>query len=152
MSRPRSETVLRGVLGAIGVAGVGYGALRILEQSRDTHPTRLALWLVGALLVHDAIIAPVVIGLGAVLTRFAPPRARGYLQGGLIAAGLISALGLILIERQGKTASPALALLRQDYRLNLLILLAAIAGLSALSYAVAELRSRRRNSRSPADH
>lgn len=152
MSRLRSEMALRVLLATVGIAGVTYGVLRILEQSEDTHPAQLGVWLLGALLVHDAIIAPVVIGVGAVLARFVPSRARAYLQAGLIAAGLVSVPGVILIEREGKTASPALALLEQNYLLNLLVLLALIAGVSAGSYAISVARSNRRNSRPSADH
>jgi hypothetical protein len=63
----------------------------------------------------------------------------------------VSALGVILIKRQGKTASPALALLQQNYTRNLLILLGLIALVTAASYAASVLRSNRRNSLPPAD-
>jgi hypothetical protein len=146
------DRVLRWSLGVLGVPAIGYGILRILDQSRYTHPSKLILWLIGALLVHDAIIAPVVICIGAVLTRLVPGRARAYLQGALIAAGLVSVVAAVEIYRQGKTASPALALLRQHYLANLLILLALIAAVSAAGYAVSVQRCRRTKSRPPADH
>ncbi|CAN5384618.1 hypothetical protein BH10ACT8_BH10ACT8_21860 [soil metagenome] len=147
----RSDGIIRLALGTVGVLVIGYGALRIFQQSRYTHPFKLGEWLIGSLLVHDVIIAPVVLGIGALLTRFVPSRPRAFIQGGLITAGLVSALGVILIKRQGKTASPALALLQQNYTRNLLILLGLIALVTAASYAASVLRSNRRNSLPPAD-
>lgn len=145
------EKYLRVGLGAVGVAIIGYGAVRILEQSRYTHPTHLALWLVAALLVHDAVIAPVVLAIGAVLARFVPGRARAYVEGALIAAGLVSSVAVVLIYREHKYGSRSLALLQQDYRAHLVLLLGVIAAVSVLAYAAALVRDRRTNSRSPAD-
>ena len=148
----RADRVLRWTLGAAGVAAIGYGALRILEQSRYTHPSKLLIWLIGALLVHDAIIAPIVIGLGALLTRVVPGRARGYLQGGLVVAGLVSVVAVVEINRRNKTASPALALLRQNYLTNLVVLVLAITLVTVVAYLISVVRANRRNTRPPADH
>lgn len=147
----RSTSLLRGSLGAVGVFAIGYGVLRIFTDAKDTKPLALAKWLIGSLIVHDAIIAPVVIGVGWLLARTVPPRARRYLQAGLVTGGLIAAVGVILIRRQGRTSSPTLALLRQNYTLNLLLLLAIVAVVTAGAYAVEVWRTNRTNTRSPAD-
>jgi hypothetical protein len=152
----RFDQVLRVGLGLTGTALVCYGIVRILQQP-SSHPVELAEWLLGALLLHDALLAPLVLLIGASVSRFVPAGPRPYVQGGLIAAGLVSVLGVVLISRQGKVSSPSLALLQQDYRANLAILLAVITALSAASYGLAVLRSRpvlrssRRKFRPPAD-
>lgn len=146
------DTALRIVLGTIGVAAIGYGALRILTDSKDTKPLALAKWLLGSLLVHDLLIAPVVIGIGWLLARFVPPRARAFVQAGLVTGGLVGALGVLLIWRQGKSSARSLALLQQNYAANLLVLLAIIAAVTAACYLTSVSRASRRNTRPPADH
>ena len=44
----------------------------IFTDAKDTKPLALGKWLIGSLLVHDLIIAPVVIGIGWLLSRFVP--------------------------------------------------------------------------------
>jgi hypothetical protein len=145
------ERRLRLALGASGIALIGYGAFRILHASNATHPPQLAVWLTGSLLLHDVLIAPAAISVGWVLAHVLPPRARSYVQGGLVAAALVSVVAFVLIERRGRTASPALALLRQNYGANLLMLLLLIALVTASAYGVALMRVRRTNSLPPAD-
>ena len=148
------------LLGAVGIGLMGYGIVRILTDAKDTKPVSLVKWLIGALLVHDALIAPVVIGVGWLLARYVPPRARRYLQAGLVCGGLVSAVGVLMIWRQGKSGAASLALLQQDYRRNLLILLTIVALGSLAGYLIEAtilsrtargFRPNRRNTRSPAD-
>ncbi|MGI8667686.1 MAG: hypothetical protein ACR2N4_16950 [Jatrophihabitans sp.] len=147
----RSTRVLRVSLGAVGVAAIGYGAVRILTDAKDTKPLALIKWLIGALLVHDVLIAPVVIGIGWLLARYVPDRARAFVQAGLVTGGLISAIGVLLIWRQGKTSARSLALLQQNYLGNLLLLLAIVAACYLACYLISVSRSNRTNTRPPAD-
>jgi hypothetical protein len=148
----RAVNGLRVLLGALGVLAIGYGALRILTDAKDTKPIALAKWLIGSLLVHDLLIAPVVIGIGWLLARFVPARARTFVQAGLVTGGLVGALGVLLIWRQGKTSARSLALLQQNYTANLLLLLAFIAAVTAGCYLISASLTNRRNARPPADH
>jgi hypothetical protein len=152
MTAPRTEPILRAVLGTIGVAAIGYGLLRILTDAKDTKPIALVKWLVGSLLVHDLLIAPVVVGIGWLLNRYLPPRAGAFVQAGLVTGGLVSALGVLLIWRQGKSSARSLALLQQNYLGNLLVLLAIIAAGTTACYLISVSRASRRNTRPPADH
>ena len=147
-----AEKASRAILGIAGSALIGYGAVRILQQNRLTHPVSLIEWSTGALLVHDVLLAPIVIGVGALVSRLAPRRARPFVQGGLVVAGLVTGYALILIWRQGKSASPGLALLQQNYVAHLAILLALIAVVTFGAYLVSRLRTKRRNSRPLRDH
>lgn len=148
----KAEKTIRIGLGVVGAALIGYGAVRILQQSRLTHPLSLVEWSAGALLLHDAIIAPIVIVGGALVSRLVPGRARPFVQGGLVVAGLVTVYALIVIWKQGKSASPGLALLQQNYRAHLAILLALIAIGTLCAYLGSRLRTRRRNSRPSRDH
>jgi hypothetical protein len=148
----KADTALRVLLGTIGTAAIGYGALRILTDSKDTKPIALLKWLIGSLLVHDLLIAPVVVGIGWLLTRFVPARARTFVQAGLVTGGLVGALGVLLIWRQGKSSARSLALLQQNYAANLLVLLLIIAVVTAGCYLISVSLVSRRNTRPPADH
>lgn len=143
---------LRILLGAIGVTAIGYGVLRILTDAKDTKPIALGKWLIGSLLVHDLLIAPVVLGIGWLLARFVPSGARVFVQAGLVTGGLVSAVGVLLIWRQGKSSARSLALLQQNYTMNLLVLLVIIAVVAAAGYLISRSRLSRRNVRPPADH
>jgi len=147
-----AEKAARAVLGIAGAALIGYGVVRILQQSRLTHPVSLVEWSIGALLVHDALLAPLVIGVATLVSRLTPVRARPFVQGGLVVAGLVTGYALILVWRQGQSASPGLALLQQNYRAHLAILLVLIAIGAFAAYLVSRLRTRRRNSRPLQDH
>jgi hypothetical protein len=149
----RANLATRVGLGGLGVAGIAYGAIRLLQNAHNsTHPYKLAEWLIGSLLVHDLIIAPVVLGLGWLAKLLLPSRARTFVLGALVAGGLATAIGVVLNHRKGKTTSPTLALLTQDYKTNLLILYAVIAGVALVGYAASVRRDRQRNERSPIDH
>ena len=147
----RSVLAVRVLLGLVGVGCIAFGAVRIVQNPSDTKPVSLAKWLIGSLLVHDVIIAPIVIGIGWLIARFVPARASAYVQGGLVSAGLVSAIGVVMIRRQHKYGAKSLALLQQDYKVNLLILLAIVLVVTVACYLGAVWRSNRTNSRSPAD-
>jgi hypothetical protein len=147
----RSVRVIRIALGVVGVGGILYGIIRIFTDSKDTKPLALVKWLIGALLLHDVIIAPVVVGIGWLLARYVPDRARAFVQGGLITGGLISTIGLLLIWRQGKSSAKSLSLLQQNYAAHLLILLAIVALVTLACYLMSVLRPNRTKTRSPAD-
>jgi predicted anti-sigma-YlaC factor YlaD len=138
-----AERRFRLALGAVGVVILGYGGVRLLQNAHSTtHPVKLAEWLVGALLVHDLLIAPVVLGVGWLVARWLPRPARGLVLAALIMTGLVSSVGIFLVYRQGKTASPTLALLAQNYRAHLVLLyVAVIVGTGAVA-AITRLRRR----------
>jgi hypothetical protein len=130
------------VVGLYGVGhllvGTGFGSLFVL-----------AGWLVGAVVLHDAVLAPAVVGIGWALGRFVPPRARRWLQAFLVAAGLVTVVAIWLIAREG-TQEPQKAILQQNYLANLTLLLGLLAGASLFGYLVQRATSGRARSRSTA--
>jgi hypothetical protein len=132
----------RVLLGAIGIAMIGYGTWRIFANARATQPLHLGEWLLGALVVHDGVIAFVIVAVGWVLVRAVPGRARAYVQGGLITAGLVTAIAVVETYRRGKSA-PGQALLEQNYRANLVVLLVLICLGTLLCYMVRVVRDAR---------
>lgn len=125
----------RWLLGGLGVVLLTYGSWRIVQYSAATRPAQLGIWLAAALVLHDGILSWLVVGIGWLLARFVPGRARSYLQGGLITAGLVSLVAAPLIYRRGRS-QPGQALLERDYLANLLIIAACIAAVTAIAYLV----------------
>ena len=123
---------------ALAVAGIllaVFGALRIVTTVPLGALTILALWMIGAVIVHDGIIAPATVTVGWLLGRFIPPRGRRYVQAFLLSGGLVTIIAIPLILRRN-TQPASKAILQQNYAGNLTVLLGIIAGLSLLAYAM----------------
>lgn len=119
---------------------LAFGVLRLVTKLDTSDLVALLLWLVVAVAVHDAVVAPLTVGVGVVLTRV-PPRARRYVQGGLLVAAMLTVVAVPLIHRQG-TQPAAKALLLRDYAGNLALLLGLVAAVALLLYAGRVLRDR----------
>lgn len=126
---------LRLPLGIAGVLLVLFGLFRLLTQVPIFPLVILALWLVGALVIHDGILSPIVVAVGWAIARVVPPRARRYLQGALIMAALVTVIAIPMIYRQGSQPKSK-SILLQNYGGNLTLLLGLIAALTLLAYAV----------------
>lgn len=133
----RTRVVLAGAGLLLGL----FGVFRLLTQVPLSDLMFLALWLVGALIVHDAILSPAILGLGTITARV-PPRARRYLQGALIAGGAVTVIALPMIYRAHR--QPAVkAILEQNFVANLAWLLGAIGVAAVLGYVVRLVRDHR---------
>lgn len=131
----------RVLIGAAGVLLGSFGAFRLLSEVPGSALLALAVWLVGALVLHDVMLSPLVIGIGIALRRV-PARARTYVQGALVAGGMVTVIAVPLIYRAG-TQPRAEALLNQDYGTNLGLLLVMIAALALLGYLRRVVQQRR---------
>lgn len=123
---------VRLVIGTAGCLLAAFGVLRLVTEIPASHLLTLAVWLVGALVLHDAVLSPAVVALGAGLRRV-PARARAYLQAALVAGGIVTVVALPLIYR-ARTQPRVKAILDQNYLTNLATLLAVITGAAVLSY------------------
>ncbi len=104
---------------------MAYGVVGMLGASAATQPKNLAAFLLGAGIVHDAVIAPVVVIVGWLVTRLLPPLARVPVWFALAATGLLVAFTWPLVRGWGRrSANPSL--LPYDYGRNVLIGLAVI--------------------------
>ena len=66
---------LRVALGALGVAGIVWGGWLLRNDGLDRLQST-ALWLVGVVVLHDAVLAPLVVGLGVVAVKVLPRNHR----------------------------------------------------------------------------
>ncbi|MER5779073.1 hypothetical protein ABT144_33270 [Streptomyces sp. NPDC002039] len=116
----------RYVLGALGLALMAWGGLLLVRQPE---PWRIALWLAGAVVVHDGFVAPLVMTVAA-LTAAAGLRPRGVPRAALIVAGSLTAVALPPLLRPGAVANATV--LPLDYLRDWLLTMAAIAVLTLL--------------------
>ncbi len=144
----------------IGLAAAGvllglFGVFRLLTQIDSYDLFVLLCWLVGALVIHDGVLAPLTVGVGALLAKVLPPRARTYVQGALVAGAVIAVIALPMIYRRDSQPKVK-AILQQDFGANLATLLAIVAVGAVVLYAARLLRDRRsaspRKRRPSADH
>lgn len=126
------------------IAGIAlglFGIFRLLTQIPGPSLLLLAIWLVGALIIHDGLLSPAVVGVGWLLHRFVPDRARRYLQAGLIMSAIATVIAVPMIYLRD-SQPPSKALLAQNYGGNLLVIIAIIAVVTAISYAARVVRDR----------
>jgi hypothetical protein len=142
--------IWRIVLGVLGISAATYGISQLLTHIPVQSLVLLALWLIAALIIHDGLLSPAVVGIGATLRRYVPDRARRYLQFGLIMAAMVTVIAVPMIYR-ANTEPPSKALLLQDFAINLTVLLAAIGGVTLAAYAIRVARDRSGPGRPPPD-
>ncbi|MFB7055301.1 hypothetical protein ACFCXT_19515 [Streptomyces vinaceus] len=119
----------RYAVAGLGLVLMGLGGALLVQQPS---PLRIALWLAGAVVVHDGLIAPLVIAVAA-LTAALGLRLRGVPRAALIVAGSVTAIALPPLLRPGGAANPTVVPL--DYLRNWLLTMAAIALAAALCTA-----------------
>jgi hypothetical protein len=131
------------ILAILGILVLLYGIVNLFIHIPIQTLLMVAVWLVAALIIHDAVIAPSVVGVGWLLRRFLPDRARRYVQMGLIMAAAVTIIAIPMIIREG-SQPPQKTLLIQNYAANLALLLGIIAGVTAAAYVVRVARDRSR--------
>jgi hypothetical protein len=139
----------RVVLIAVGILGLALGGYVLVDTVALKRLPGLALWIGAAIVLHDAVLAPIIFGLG-VLTRRAGHRVAGSVimtvQATIVLGSLITLIVLPMIAAQRLGAKNP-TVLPLDYAANLglfwLILALAGAGVSVWFY----LRTRRANQR-----
>jgi len=129
------------ILPAAGIALGAFGVFRLLTEIPTYSLVILAVWLVAALVIQDAILTPSVVGVGWLLRRYIPDRGRRYLQVALIMSALITVIAVPMIFLRG-TQPAVKALLLRNYGFNLILIIAIIAVISLILYAVRVARDR----------
>ena len=130
-------------LGGLGVLAIVYGAYLVLSRAALNQPIEVAKWAIGSDVVVDGVLIPLVIGIGWLLSVvIRGGRSRSYVQGALIAMGIVTLISVPLIYRRGDS-QPGQALLQQNYGLHLAVLLAIIAVAAMLAYLGRVVRDQR---------
>lgn len=91
---------------ALGVPVMAFALWGILEESAATDPPEMARWLLGGLVVHDLLLAPLVAGLGVVLGRVLGPPWRLPVRTGLFASAVVVAVAWAPLRGYGRDRVP----------------------------------------------
>ena len=145
----RRMRAARVVFVAVGTLGLALGAYVLVDTVALRRLPGVALWIGAAIVLHDAVISPLVFGLG-VLTRRAGHRLAGGIivtvQAAIVLGSLMTLIVLPAIVAQGLgTKNPSI--LPLDYALNLGLFWLALAAASVLVSLWFYLRTRRANQR-----
>jgi hypothetical protein len=133
----------------LGLPLVAYGGRGVLVDGARTHPAELARWVVGAALVNDLVLVPLVLAGGWAARRFTPARLWPPVRAGLVTTAVLTLVAWPFVRGYGQDpANPSL--LPRDYGAGL----AAATGVVWVAVAawalVAALSDRaRRSARSP---
>lgn len=136
MPRRSGPALLRYAAGGLGVVLMAVGTGLVLS-ARDAWGA--VVWLGGALVLHDAVLAPLVLGVGMLVAALP---ARGVVRGALVVGGSLVLITLPLLLRPGAPPNPSA--LPLPYGRNLVIVLGAVAGAACLVLLVRRLRRRPR--------
>ncbi len=108
-----------------GLALMAWGIRLYLDATPDlARRIDLAGWLVGLDLAHDLVVAPLILGLGALVTRVTPTRLRAPVQAALIATGAVVVVGLLPLLGSAGTGNPTIQPI--DYAPSIAAVVAAI--------------------------
>jgi hypothetical protein len=130
------------ILAVAGIALLGFGVFRLLSEIPTHSLLILAVWLVAALVLHDALLAPSVVGVGWLLRRYVPDRGRRYVQVALIMIAFVTLIAIPMIFLRGSQPA-AKALLLRNYGVNLIIIIGILGMVSLILYAVRVARDAR---------
>jgi hypothetical protein len=124
-----------------GIALGAFGIFRLATEIPLHNLLILAVWLVAALIIHDAVMEPSVIGVGWLLRRYVPDRERRYVQIALIMIVLVAVIAIPMIFLRGSQPMEK-ALLLRNYGANLILIIGIIAVIGLILYAVQVARDR----------
>lgn len=133
------------ILIAVGVLVLGIGALTMVKDVEFNQIIGVGIWIVGAIVIHDAILSPVLLGIDVVMRRSGRRVSLGVIviiQIGIVLGAIMSLL--VLPEIYAKTlGAQNVTVLPLDYGLHLALYWLATAVLTAAASLI-YLRFRRR--------
>ncbi|GAC1368281.1 MAG: hypothetical protein NVS2B15_25310 [Pseudarthrobacter sp.] len=94
---------VRAVLGAAGLAAVGYALFGLLAYVPPAQLVGVAAWLAAALLVHDGVLVPLTTLAGGGLSRLTyglRPVQQGIVRGALLVGAVVTLVAAPLIRAQ----------------------------------------------------
>jgi hypothetical protein len=130
-------------IGAVGLLVGLYGAYLLLSRQDHDQLVSAALWLAAGVVLHDFVLAPVVLAVVFMGGRLVPAAFRGPAVAGLVVLGTVTLLAIPVLGGFGERPDNPW-LLDRDYWTSWLVL----AGLVLLVVVVAGLRARSRQHRS----
>jgi hypothetical protein len=126
---------------AVGWAVIAVGVRGILTNAVDTRPADLARFVVGGALLHDLVVAPLVIVVGVLTARLVPGRARPAVQAALAVSAIVALFSYPLVRAYGRATHNPTSL-PHNYAVNLVVVLGLVWAVAAVAVLM-KLRTRR---------
>jgi len=126
-------------IGAVGLLAGLYGAYLLLSRQDHDQLVSAAIWLAAGVVLHDFVLAPLVLVVVLVGGRLVPTGFRAPAVAGLVVLGTVTLLAIPVLGGFGERPDNPW-LLNRHYWVGWLVL----AGLVLLAVAVAGVRARRR--------
>jgi hypothetical protein len=123
------------VSAAAGWIVIGVGLRGIFLHRLDTRPANLAKFVVGGALLHDLLIAPLVLLAAVAVARAVPGRARGIVQAALAVTGVVALFSYPMVRAYGLAAHNPTSL-PHNYALNLIVVLGVVWAVAAAALLV----------------
>jgi hypothetical protein len=128
---------LRLLAAVAGVALFGVAIRYAAVRSIDVRPSLWVTWWVAAAVIHDVVVAPLAVGVGWLVLRFAPRAVKAPVQAGLILTAVLVAVSFPALRGYGRRPSNP-SYLPRDYATGLLMSLAVVWAV-CVAWAVARL-------------
>jgi len=110
---------------AVGGAVMAFGLRGVLTELGPGNPFKLAEWVVGLDLVHDLLLAPLVVLAGLALAAVLPTVARGPIRAAAGITGVVVLFSVPLITAWGRRSGNS-STLPLNYAHSVLIVVAGI--------------------------
>jgi hypothetical protein len=149
----RGVRLTRALLVVLGVALIGLGGYVLTETVSPTRYTGLLVWLIGSVIVHDAILAPLVVVAALAVRRTGRrvPAAVIALVQSAVVVGVVMSM-IVVPEIVAKAKGPKNdTVLPFDYAGRLSVMWLVIVVLTALAVVAYLVRTRRQKSRESTD-
>jgi Kef-type K+ transport system membrane component KefB len=132
--------MIRALLGLIGVASIGWGLWLLSDDGLDRWRSQ-AVWVVGGVLAHDAVIAPLVVIGGVAAARVWRPQTRRAIAVGFIVWATVSvAVANVLLPVGGRPDNPSL--MNRPYVLTWIVFTVVIIAVTTIAGARGRSRHR----------
>jgi hypothetical protein len=109
----------------VGWGAIVFGLVSAWSHMGPSARTSFAVFLVGSAVVHDAVVAPTTIVVGALVARRAPRLARAAIGGALIVSASVTLAAWPVVRRYGALADNP-SFLPNPAGIGLLVLLACV--------------------------
>jgi hypothetical protein len=131
---------MRAIRGLLGLTGVGFGlwGLWLMRDFTSDQLVSVGTWLIGAVVLHDFVLAPIVVLLGVLGARRLPGHFRASTGIAFLVWATVTVASVAVLSGQGGKPDND-TILHRPYVLSWLVLTVVIA-----AYAVAAAALRRR--------
>jgi len=150
-ARPPLTVIQRWQVGliALGIVVLVIGGVVLLMDVDPSRYLGIAVWFLGALILHDGIAAMVVFGISVIMRRVGrriPLAVIAIVQGALVVGAIMTALVVPeILKKNIGSANPTI--LPLDYGLHLVLFYAGLAVATAVAIALYLVVARRRSAR-----